>query len=356
MWYLVIRRDAHPRQAWTATLDEHLAWMKLQHESGTVMFSGPSADIRTGIYVIRARSLEHARHIAAEDPFTKAGHCTFECLEWDVRQVLGTGPFSVAELDALKKAWREAWEDSPSQSAKPAEIPRASRDWTAGRMCFQLEAEMERYVVAHSESYGSSGKALVDETAALGEPAVMMIAKEQYALLRGLTELLGCKHALDIGTFTGLSALAFAEGVGPGGQVTTIDRNPAWVEIAQKHWASAGVRERIDVQIGEASDRLHELAANPEARFDIAFLDVDKARTREYFEQTLNLMAPGGLMLVDNALWHGWVLDDAHTDADTEGMRRFNEEVANDSRVKAVLLPIADGMWLIRRRHPASHG
>ena len=112
----------------------------------------------------------------------------------------------------------------------------------------------------------------------------------------------------------------------------------------------------IDVQIGEAIDVLHGLAANPEVRFDIAFLYVDKARVRDYFEQTLNLMAPGGLIIVDNALWHGWVLDAGRTDADTSGMRKFNDEIATDSRVQAVLLPIADGIWLIRRRGPAWDG
>jgi O-methyltransferase len=353
MWYLVIRRDVQPRRAWTATLDEHLAWMKAQHESGAVLFSGPTSDIRTGIYVIRARSSDDARRIAAEDPFTKAGHCTFELFDWDVRQVLGTGPFSIVELDALKKAWREAWEVSPTDTTNAADALSATRDWTAGEMYFQLETAIEEYVVAHSESYGASGAALVNETAALGEPAVMMIAKEQYALLRFLTGLLGCKHALDIGTFTGLSALAFAEGMGPGGRVTTIDRNRAWVEIAQKHWNAAGIDERIDVVIGEAIDILTRLTTSANARFDLVFIDVDKARISEYYEHALNLLAPGGLILVDNALWHGWVLDRARDDVDTEGMRTFNERIARDARVKAVLLPIADGMWLISRRSPS---
>jgi uncharacterized protein YciI len=110
MWYLVIRRDKQPRESWTATLDEHLAWMKAQHEAGSVLFSGPTSDIRTGIYIIRAPSLGDARRIASEDPFTKAGHCGFELLEWDVRQLLGVGPFSTMELDAHNKAWRKAWE------------------------------------------------------------------------------------------------------------------------------------------------------------------------------------------------------------------------------------------------------
>jgi uncharacterized protein YciI len=111
MWYLVIRRDVQPRKEWTVTLDEHLAWMRRQHESGTILFSGPTPDIRTGIYVIRARSLDEARGIAGGDPFTAAGHTTFEMLEWDVRQVLGAGPFSVAELDALNLGWRQAWNE-----------------------------------------------------------------------------------------------------------------------------------------------------------------------------------------------------------------------------------------------------
>lgn len=109
MWYLIIRRDVQPREAWTATLDEHLAWMHAQHEAGTVLFSGPTSDIRTGIYVVRARSREEASRIATDDPFTRAGHCEFELYEWDVRQALGMGPFSTAELDALDKAWRPAW-------------------------------------------------------------------------------------------------------------------------------------------------------------------------------------------------------------------------------------------------------
>jgi len=111
MWYLVIRTDAVPRSDWTVTLDEHLAWMREQHRSGRILFSGPTADIRTGIYVIVAESRDQAEAIAADDPFTRAGHCRFDLYEWDVRQVLGAGPFSTAELDAANRAWRSAWEE-----------------------------------------------------------------------------------------------------------------------------------------------------------------------------------------------------------------------------------------------------
>ena len=349
MWYLVIRRVVQPRQSWTVTLDEHLVWMKAQHEAGTVLFSGPTPDIRTGIYVIRAGAADEATRIAAADPFTRAGHCTFELIAWDVRQILGTGPFSVAELDVASKAWRGAWKD-PAPAAEPPKAASADKSWTPGEMCFQLGAEVEDYVVAHNEKPGSGSTAIADETAALGEPAVMMIAREQYAFFRFLAESLGSRRALDVGTFTGLSALAFAEGMGPGGQVVTIERNAQWLEIARRHWNAAGVSDRIDARVGEAGALMTELAGSAPASFDIVFIDVEKSRVAEYFEIALDLLAPGGLIMVDNALWHGWVMDRTRVDADTAGMRSFNDRVAVDARLTAVLLPIADGIWLIRRR------
>jgi caffeoyl-CoA O-methyltransferase len=347
IWYLVIRRDVQPRGAWTATLDQHLAWMREQHLAGRVLFSGPTADIRTGIYLVRSASRAEAERIAASDPFTAAGHCAFDLYEWDVRQALGAGPFSTAELDASNKTWRPGWEAPKPSGASP--LPEVSADWTPGRMAFQLGAAFERYVLEHSSGYSPAAARLFDATVALGEPAAMMLAKEQYALLRFLAGLLGCRRALDVGTFTGLSAMAFAEGMGPGGRITTIDRNRAWIEIARRHWDAAGVTDRIDVRTGEALDVLQHLASAPGERFDIAFLDVDKARVRDYFELTLPLLAPRALLVVDNTLWHGWVMDSARSDADTDGMRRFNDSVAADPRVEAAVLPVGDGMTLIRR-------
>jgi predicted O-methyltransferase YrrM/uncharacterized protein YciI len=347
MWYIALRTDVEPRQSWTVTLDEHFVWMKARHDEGTILFSGPSPDIRTGIYVIRAGSADEAVRIAADDPFTKAGHTKFELIAWDVRQVLGTGPFSVVELDAGNQEWRSAWREPPSASS--AKVTRASQSWTPGEMCFQLGAEVERYVASHCAGFSASAATLARETAALGEPAVMMIAKEQFALFRFLAEFAGWRRALDIGTFTGLSAMAFAEGMGPTGRVTTIDRNPDWLQIARRHWSAARVDDRIDVRTGEASAILADLTAQA-ARFDVVFIDVEKARVNEYFELAFELLQPGGLIMVDNALWHGWVMDGARLDADTSGMRKFNDWIATDPRVQATLLPIADGIWLIRRR------
>jgi uncharacterized protein YciI len=100
MWYLIQRRGVRPREEWTVTLDQHLVWMKQQHEAGRILFSGPTPDRKLGMYVIRASSREEAERIAASDPYTEAGFCTFDLIEWEVHQVLGVGPFTAAELQA----------------------------------------------------------------------------------------------------------------------------------------------------------------------------------------------------------------------------------------------------------------
>ena len=103
MWYLIQRRAVRPREDWTVSLDTHLDWMKRQHEAGRILFSGPTPDRKTGIYVIRAESRQEAERIAASDPFTAAGFCTFDLTEWDVHQVMGIGPFTAAELQRHRK-------------------------------------------------------------------------------------------------------------------------------------------------------------------------------------------------------------------------------------------------------------
>lgn len=225
-----------------------------------------------------------------------------------------------------------------------------SRAWTPGRMRFQLDAALEPYVLEHAGGYRPHGAALAAATEALGEPAVMMLAKEQYALFRFLSAHMHCRRALDLGTFTGLSALAFAEGMGAGGRVVTVDRDASWLDMARSHWRAADCEPRIDFRAGEAVRVLDQLAGEPDQRFDIAFIDLDKAHIAEYVEKTLRLTNPGGLVIVDNVMWHGWVLDPERDDPDTAGMRRFNDAIARDPRVETVMLPIADGMTLIRRR------
>lgn len=223
--------------------------------------------------------------------------------------------------------------------AKPA--------WTPGSMYFHLDAPAEDYVLSHSTGYTASGAALSAETGALGEPSVMMLAREQYAFMRFLSAFGRCRRALDIGTFTGLSAQALAEGMGRDGKVVTIERDSAWLEIARRHWTAAGVIDRIEVHVGEAIDILGEMSGT--GKFDIVFLDADKENISAYFERSLDLLSEDGIILVDNALWHGWVMDETRTDADTQGMQQFNEKVVHDARIETVLLPIADGLMMIRR-------
>jgi caffeoyl-CoA O-methyltransferase len=230
----------------------------------------------------------------------------------------------------------------------------APADWTPGRMAFMLPSVLESYVLAHSPGYDAAAAALAAETEALGEPGVMMLGKEQFALFRFLCGLLGCRRALDVGTFTGMSALAFALGVGPEGKVVTIDRSAAWLPIARRHWQAAGVAARIEAREGEAVDVLRDLVAARAAPFDIAFIDVDKARVAQYVDLTLSLLAPRGVVIVDNVLWHGWVLDATKQDADTQGMRDFTRAVTSDARLEVVVVPIADGMSLIRRVEAAA--
>lgn len=228
--------------------------------------------------------------------------------------------------------------------------PAAPDDWTLGNMAFTLPSAIEAYVLAHSPGYDAAAAALAAETQALGDPAVMMLGKEQFAFFRFLCGVLGARRALDVGTFTGMSALAFAAGMGSSGRVITIDRTPAWLPLARRHWRAAGVDDRIDARTGEAAVELGALRREGGAPFDIVFIDVDKAGVRGYVDVAFDLLAPRGIVIVDNAAWHGWVLDPSRTDADTAGMRDFNRAIADDPRVEPVLLPVADGMMLIRRR------
>ena len=218
--------------------------------------------------------------------------------------------------------------------------------WTPGRMAFQLEEDREAYVLANSPGYDAVGAALARETIALGDPAIMMLAKEQYALLKFLAR--GCRLALDLGTFTGLSAMALAQAM-PDGRVVTVDRSPEWAPIAERHWRLAHVRQRIDARHAEADEVLAELRRT-DASIDFAFVDIDKAGLPRYAEALLSMLGANGVLAVDNTLWHGWVLDPTRTDADTEGVRRFNDRVARDAALEVVMLPIADGMTLVRRR------
>ncbi len=191
---------------------------------------------------------------------------------------------------------------------------------------------------------------LREETAGL-ERAEMQIGPEQGQFMALLVELIGAEKALEVGTFTGYSALVVALALPPDGRLVTCDRSEEWTSIARRYWEEAGVADRIDLRLAPAIRTLDRLLAEGGAdSFDFAFIDADKENYDGYYERALRLVRPGGLITIDNTLWEGKVADPAVTDADTEAIRALNAKLLEDERVGLSLLPIGDGLTLARRR------
>lgn len=177
------------------------------------------------------------------------------------------------------------------------------------------------------------------------------IAPEQGQFMALLVELIGARRTLDIGTFTGYSALAVALALPDDGQVIACDIMEEWTAMGRKFWREAGVAHKVDLRLGPALETLDGLiAAGQAGTFDFAFIDADKQGYLDYFERALTLLRAGGLICVDNVLWNGRVLDPEHAGADTRGIHAFNEKLRDDQRVTLSLVPIADGVTLARKR------
>lgn len=186
------------------------------------------------------------------------------------------------------------------------------------------------------------------ETAALGDPATMQIGEDQGQLLTMLTSLVGARRAVEIGTFTGYSSLCIARGLADGGSLLCCDISSEWTAIGARAWAAAGVADRIVLRIGRALDTLRSLPEDD--LFDLAFIDADKPGYVAYWNELVPRVRPGGLLLADNVLWSGRIADPADTDRNTEALRAFNDVVAADDRVEAVVLTAYDGLTIARRR------
>ncbi len=211
-----------------------------------------------------------------------------------------------------------------------------------------LTAELHAYVVAHGTPPDAVQAALIARTAELGGVSAMQIAPEQGAFMTTLTRLLGVRRALEIGTFTGYSALCIARGLAPGGRLVCCDVSEEWTAIARDAWTAAEVDDRIDLRIAPA---LETIAALPEEEhLDLVFVDADKENYGAYYEALLPRVRPNGVILVDNTLWSGAVVDQRATDPATEAIRAFNARVAADDRVDCVLLAVSDGLTLLRKR------
>ncbi|OKH12134.1 class I SAM-dependent methyltransferase [[Limnothrix rosea] IAM M-220] len=180
--------------------------------------------------------------------------------------------------------------------------------------------------------------------------ANMQISPDQGQFMGWLLQLIGAKKTLDIGVFTGYSALVAALAIPDDGQVIACDRNPDCTKIAQQYWQKAGVAYKIDLRLADALETLDKLLANGEAStFDFSFIDADKRNYINYFEKSLMLLRQGGVIAIDNVLWSGRVADPNDDDKRTPVIRAFNETLHNDERVDLSLLAIADGLTLARK-------
>jgi caffeoyl-CoA O-methyltransferase len=213
---------------------------------------------------------------------------------------------------------------------------------------FFLAPEIHRYLVEHGTPPDAVQRGLILETAKLGGIAMMQVAPEQGAFMTLLARAIGARRAIEVGTFTGYSALCLARGLPEDGLLVCCDTSAEWTAIGRPFWEKAGVAHKIELRIAPALETLRGLPAAPP--FDLAFIDADKTSYWSYLEELLRLLRPGGLILVDNVLWMGNVVNPNATDPNTQAIRAFNDRVAHDPRVDCVMLPISDGLTLLRKR------
>jgi caffeoyl-CoA O-methyltransferase len=213
---------------------------------------------------------------------------------------------------------------------------------------FLLSPQLHDYIVAHSSPIDEVLRELIEETQALGGVSGMQVAPEQGEFMTILAAASGARRAVEVGTFTGYSSICIARGMGEQGSLLCCDVSEEWTSIARRAWQRAGVADRITLRIAPALETLRSLPSTP--HLDLAFIDADKGGYRSYAEELIPRLRPGGLLLVDNVLWGGSVIDpDAHG-GDTDHIRAFNDWLVADPRVECVLLPVADGLSLALRR------
>jgi predicted O-methyltransferase YrrM len=213
---------------------------------------------------------------------------------------------------------------------------------------FFLIKPVHNYLLAHAPPLDDVQRDLIAETEALGGISMMQIAPEQGAYMTLVTRLIGARHAIEVGTFTGYSAISIARGLPDDGTLLCCDVNEEWTAIARKYWERAGVDDKIELRIAPAIETLRSLPAGE--RYDLAFIDADKPNYPHYYEEVLARLRRNGVILVDNTLWGGAVADANATDDNTNAIRAFNDAVAADARVESTILTVGDGLTLIRKR------
>ena len=210
-----------------------------------------------------------------------------------------------------------------------------------------LTPALHAYLLEHSSPPDEVTAELIAETrATLPEDAEMQVAPEQAAFLRLLTSVAGVRNAVEVGTFTGLSSLSIARGLADGGRLICFDISEEFTGIARRYWKRAGVDDRIELRIGPADERLKELPTEP--HLDLVFLDADKTGYPAYWNELVPRVREGGLILVDNVLRSGRVVDPQ--DAGDRAIIEFNDLALRDPRTELVILPIADGLTMARKK------
>lgn len=213
-----------------------------------------------------------------------------------------------------------------------------------------LTQTVYQYILDHSVREHIALRELREATAKI-EHAGMQISPEQGQLMQMLAKLVGAKRCIEIGVFTGYSSLSVALALPPDGKIIACDVSEEWTSMARKFWEKAGVAGKIDLRLAPANQTLDALlAAGESGKFDFAFIDADKPAYMGYYERCLKLLRPGGLIAIDNTLWSGKVADSTVQDDNTVALRKLNDFVHRDERVDVSLLPVGDGLTLLRKR------
>lgn len=217
----------------------------------------------------------------------------------------------------------------------------------AGRAPF-LPRKISRYIAEHAVREREILRELRAATASLPS-AGMQIGADQGQFMALLVQAIGARNCLEIGTFTGYSALAVALAIPDNGRIVCCDISEEWTAIGRPFWKKAGLDRKIELRIGPALRTLDELREEKQI-FDFVFIDADKTNYANYYEACLPMLRPGGILAVDNTLWSGWVADRGHHDDDTVALRKFNERLHADDRVDIALLPLGDGVTLALKK------
>jgi caffeoyl-CoA O-methyltransferase len=213
----------------------------------------------------------------------------------------------------------------------------------------RLTPELYEYMIARGGNHDPLLAQLADETARrMGGAAMMQISPEQGTFMTILARAIGARDAIELGTFTGYSSICIARGLAPEGKLLCCDVSAQWTEIAQRYWEKAGLSRQITLKLAPALETLNSLPAHE--LFDFAFIDADKVNHRNYYEEILRRLRPNGLILIDNVLWGGEVLNRSNQTPDTRAIRELNDFLPGDNRANVVMLPIADGITICRKK------